>query len=231
MSFGIGPRPVKLEASWQTAFMSSVLVCGSAATSVQPDRAVVSLGITYVGTDAASAMDEIAQRSHQLEGVIGAIGLARTDWVTDGVAVAEEWLWKNDTNTLVGYRATSGVSVTVRELALVGTLLRDSVANCGASIRSLTWLVDDTNPARATLLGAAAIDARRRATAYVTALDLRLGDVELISESPIDAVQPQPRMEMMAMRSAKMSDSAPMSVSEGQVELTANVYVRFGILP
>ena len=42
------------------------------------------------------------------------LGIQRSDWVTDGVSVAEEYEWRKDTNVLVGHRATTGVTVTVR---------------------------------------------------------------------------------------------------------------------
>ena len=72
----------------------------------------------------------------------------------------------------------------------------------------------------AELLSEAARDARRRATAYAEALVLHLGEVELISETPI-AAEPLPgRGVMMAMDSAPRAKGAEMAVSEGLVELT-----------
>jgi uncharacterized protein YggE len=80
------------------------------------------------------------------------------------------------------------------------------------------------------LLGLAAADARRRAQAYATALDLVLGAVELISEAPI-SVAPEPIAPMPMMRAMKASaDASEMSVSGGQIELAAQVHVRFAVL-
>lgn len=210
--------------------MASVLVCGSATANVQPDRALVSLGLTHVAPDAGSAMDEIGRRSRQLDEMLTGFGFERAEWVTDGINVGEEWQWKNDTNTLVGYRATSGVAVTVRQFAIIGQLVRDAVTGCGATIRSLQWFVDDHNPAHTTLLAEAAADAKRRATAYTSALGLRLGEVELISETPISTGPVVPQAEVMTMRAAKM-DAEPMSVSDGVITLSSAVHVRFAVLP
>jgi len=213
--------------------MASVTVCGSASRSVTPDRAVVCLGIDHLAPDAAGALDQVARRAALLEEMLSDHGLDRPDWVTEGVQVSEEWQWKNDTNVLVGHRARTAVSVTVRTLDLVGTLIRDGVTTCGANVRGLDWRVDADNPARAALLGEAARDARSRAMAYAEALGLRLGEVELVSETPIaggPGPQPVPMaMAMESFRAAKAGDEG-MSVSGGVVELHSEVHVRFGTL-
>ena len=91
--------------------------------------------------------------------MLAALGIGRSEWTTDGVQVAEEHQWKNDSNVLVGHRATTALTVTVRSTELVSAVIRDGVTDAGASVRSLTWRVDADNPARAALLGAAARDA------------------------------------------------------------------------
>jgi uncharacterized protein YggE len=210
--------------------MATVTVRGSALAAVTPDRAELSLALTHLAADAASALDEVAARSQRLEQILSGHGFARTDWATDGVTVAEEFQWKNDTNVLVGHRATTGLTVTIRSSELVGPVIRDAVTTTGASVRSLVWRVDADNPARKALLAAAARDAKVRASAYVEALGLRLGEVDSISEAPLvpePAPMPQPRM----MAAAKMGDGGELSVSGGLIELHADVNVRFAILP
>ncbi len=209
--------------------MSSVTVRGSALATVTPDRAELSLALTHLAPDAARALDEISTRSQRLEQILLGLGFTSGDWATDGVQIAEEYQWQKESNVLVGHRATTTLTVTIRSTHLVSTVIRDGVTTAGASVRSLEWRINDDNPARAALLGTAARDARVRATAYVEALDLQLGEVELVSEAPIAAEpspQPTPRMAM----AAKMSDGgAELSLNGGRVELSAEVYVRFAI--
>jgi uncharacterized protein YggE len=209
--------------------MSSIIVCGSSRRSVQPDRAVVDLGLSVVASDAPSALDQVSTRSGVLENVLNDLGIPRADWVTDGVAVAEEFEWRNDTNVLVGHRATAGVTVTLHDPAQIAGLLREAVGTAGGQVRGMTWHVDPQNPVNHQLLGEAALDARRRAEAYVGALGLSLGAVELISESAIDPSQPQVR-EQMARSMKAGAPAADMSISGGQLELVAQVYVRFAVL-
>lgn len=228
---GIGRGPPSLEAR-DTRAMSSVIVCGSATSTVTPDRAELTLAISHLAPDAATALDDVANRSQALAAVLANHGVGTADWTTDGVAVAEEYQWKKDTNVLVGHRATTALTVTVRDGDLVGTLIRDAVTGIGASVRQLVWRVDAGNPARQTLLGEAAADARRRAEAYATALGYRLGEVELISEQPIGP-QPGPapfQPQARAMMAAKAAD-AEVATSGGVIELSADVHVQFAMLP
>lgn len=211
--------------------MTTVVVRGSARRLVQPDRAVLALGVSIVAEDAAGALDQVATASTEIAAVLDAEGVRAQDRTTDGVGVAEEWEWRNDANTLVGYRASTAVSVVLTDLSRIAPILRATVGSSGAQVRGLTWQVDDENPARHELLGEAARDARRRATAYADALGLRLGNVELISEAPISADPPRSGAMNDAPMMMKLRSSAPeVAVQPGQVELTSEVHVRFGVL-
>ncbi len=212
--------------------MPSVTVRGTASATVTPDRAELTPALSHLAPDAATALDEVARRSQQLADVLAGHGFATEDWATEGVTVAEEYQWKKDENVLIGHRATTALTVTVRDAGLVGALIRDAVAGCGATMRNLMWKVDAENPARRALLGAAARDARLRAEAYTEALGLRLGAVELVSETPISVGEPEPPMQArMMMAKAGMADSGEVAVSGGLVELGADVHVQFAMLP
>ncbi|MFM2078929.1 MAG: hypothetical protein RJA49_2819 [Actinomycetota bacterium] len=208
--------------------MASVIVRGTAAASVTPDRAQLSLEVAHRAADAAAALDEVAAMSARLLTVLESHGLDRTAWATDGVQVGEEYQWRDNQQVMTGFRAVTGVTVTLAGADLVGAIVRDAVGQIGAGVRNLVWKVDRENPARRALLAAAALDARVRAASYADALGLRLGEVELISETPIVPDSPQPRM-MAAMDSAKVGGTE-VEVSGGLVELTADVHVRFALL-
>ena len=85
--------------------MSSVTVRGSALAAVTPDRAELSLALTHLAPDAASALDEISSRSQRLEQILLSLGFSSDDWATDGVQIAEEYQWQKESNVLMGHRA------------------------------------------------------------------------------------------------------------------------------
>lgn len=209
--------------------MPFAVVRGSAAAAVTPDHARLQLVLAHTAADPATALDRVAEQSQRLDALLTQHGIAAVDRTTDGITVGERRQWRNNEEVMVGFEASTRTTVTVRTIAAVGALVRDSVADAGAAVAGLDWRIDDDNPARRDVLGAAARDARARAGAYAEALGLRLGEVDLVSEAPIVPDQPRP---MMAMADAARVGGAPeLAVDGGVVELTATVHVRFALLP
>lgn len=212
--------------------MTSITVCGHGQLGVAPDRASVDLGLAHVARTSSLALDVIGGRARQLADLLTELGFPRLDWVTQGVSVTEEWEWRRDTNTKVGYRATSGVIVRVGDLDKVAELLSRAVDEVPAYVRSLRWSVSADNPLRRVLLAAAATDAIYRADAYADALGLQRGAVEEVSDVPLTSnADPQQAADLFASRSKATETSVTTSVNPGEIELEASVYVRFATIP
>ena len=213
--------------------MSTVTVTGSARAAVAPDRALVRVTLTHLAPQASAALDAVSGQATALGELLDRLGIERRDWATGGVVVNEESEWRDDRSVVVGQRATATASITVRDIAgeTLGVLLRDVVDGVGARVDTMSWVVDDQNPARIELMAAAARDARVRADAYAAALGLAVSGVDAVSEQPLG--DPEPRAEGMMVAKARMmtADSAPVPVNPGDVELAARVHVRFHVIP
>jgi uncharacterized protein YggE len=214
--------------------MSSAIVTGTARAYVEPDHALVDLSITHLAPTAAAALDVVAQRARTLLDLLDGLAVDRADRVTSGARVQEEHEWRDGSQLLVGHRATSSTTVTLRDLASIGMLLQRAVDDVGARIDGIAWRVEHDHPAHHRLLTEAATDARRRADAYASALGVTVSAVELISDAPI-AATPDPRPAAMAegrmMRMAAADAGRPeLTVDAGRIELVATVHVRFGLV-
>jgi uncharacterized protein len=213
--------------------MSYVTTQGTANACVRPDSATVGLTLTHVADGPAAALTIVSERSKTVEILLGELTIDNEDWTTGGVSVAEEWQWLNDTNTLVGHRASVSISVKLKNLDTIGTLISEATTRVGAQVSGPSWVVDRSNPRWDELFAEAAGDARRRALAYAGALGLRIGKVTAISEMPITEVPAGAGYEnaggMLKSRSSMAMDGA-VSVNPGQVELSTGVYVRFSLL-
>ena len=167
--------------------MASVIVRGTAAASVTPDRAELTLEVAHRAADAAAALDAVAAMSSRLLAILERARVwTATAWATDGVQVGEEYQWRDNQQVMTGFRRVHRCSPSRWPHAdLVGVIVRDAVGEHGASVRNLAWKVDRDNPARRALLAARRARCPVRATSYADALGLRLGEVELISETPI----------------------------------------------
>ena len=208
---------------------AQVVVNGTGAAPARPDRAVLAFDVSHTAPTAAEALQQVAERSGQLERMMRERGVADADWTTTGVTVQAAYEWQKDQRVLLGQRAANRLQVTARDAALVGTLLTDAVA-AGARVGGPQWIVEPGNPAHAAACADAARDARRRAEAYAAGLGLVLGEVVLVDETRREVGHPVGRA-MRAMRaSADAGDDAPLEVNAGDLEVTADVTVTFALL-
>jgi uncharacterized protein len=212
--------------------MSSVVaVEGTAIASARPDEVEMSLAVTYTDTSAHQALSEVATRSAQVEQLLSELGIEERQWTTSGAVVSEHTEWNRETGQQVhrGYVATNRIVLRLDDASQVGRLMNEATRRAQARISGPWWRIAPDNPAHIEACKAAALDARRKAEAYASALDARLGVVLEISEPGID-VEPVPRMGM-AKGMALMSAEAPseINVHAGDLQVSANVIVKFAL--
>ncbi len=206
--------------------MPTVTTQGSARAALNPDHAQLGLAASTVATTATGALEVVSAQLVQLKALLAGHGISDDDVRTSGVTVAEEWQWANDSNTLIGYRATVDVTVCVRQLDQVGVVLSAAVDAARCQIRGLSWGIDPAHPLHHELLGLAAQDARRRAQAYAAGLGLELGAIEELSE--IAPSSPAPIEVVMQAKALRMDQSLP--ISPGRLTIEASVYARFALI-
>jgi uncharacterized protein len=207
---------------------------GSARVAARPDRAVLRLELVSLKPTPSEALADVSSRGEVLVRTLADDGVAEADRTTGGVALRElrEWDRKREEETFRGHHASTVTVVQVRDVATLGRILRDVVDSAGARVDGPAWVVDADNPARLEAYRLAALDARRRAEAYASALGMTLGAVVELTDAPPRTPSPTPAPRMMAMRAEAAADAgAPVPVEGGDVEVAAAVEVSFALLP
>jgi uncharacterized protein YggE len=205
----------------------TISVTGEGRAEAVPDMASIRIGIT---AQAATAAEALAQSSAAVSDTLDrldAAGIEARDRQTTGLSLQPDWDYGREGNTpprIIGYTAQNGVTVRVRDLAMLGGLL-DAVVSGGANrLDGLSFTVADPAPLLDEARRRAVADARRRATLYAEAAGVTLGAVLAISDGPgASAAMPMLRSEM-----AMMSDAA-VPIAEGEVELSARVQIVYAI--
>jgi uncharacterized protein YggE len=195
----------------------SIVVAGMGVVSTVPDRAQMSFGVS---TDAKTASGALRANAAEMTKVIAALkaqGIAAADIRTDLVSLSPRTSPNGD--TVVGYTASNSVSVTLRSLAKIGTVI-DAAVGAGANQVSGPNLVrsDSTLLYRAALR-AAITNARGKAQAIAAASGLRLRRITDVSES---STSPAP----MPL-AAKAGADATTPVEPGTTQVEASVTVTF----
>ena len=223
-----GPDPVEIGATpTELAQLNrlGISVQGQATRSVEPDHAVVSLGIEAVGPTSAEATAELSQKSNQIVAAAADAGVAEADIQTSGLSLFPVYgdIDELQQPTILGYRASANYAITVRSIDNVAGVL-DAALEAGAnSIDGVEFASTQLEATRESLLAEATHEAARKAEAIATALDGRLGgliwlDEEYFATEPVGA---------RAFAVAEASFAAP-AVSAGSLTVTVRVRANFG---
>jgi uncharacterized protein YggE len=122
---------------------------------------------------------------------------------------------------------TNSVTVHVRDLAILGTMLDKEVSVGANTINGINFAVEDPSELYAQARKAAFADAKGKAELYAEAAAVQLGAIQQINEQQGYTQPPQPYM-VKAM-AATADRSAPVPVEAGQLTFTIDVNVNWDI--
>lgn len=203
-----------------------ITVTGTGSVQAPPDMAVISLGVSTEGETAADAMQANSAAMTAVLDRLKEAGLEARDLQTSDLSLSPRW--ENPSNgdlrtpAIVGYLASNQLSVRVRDLSALGTILDVAVRDGANTLGGLSFGMLDSDAQEDEARRLAVADAMHRAEVLASAAGVTLGALIEMSESggPGGPV-PMARMEMA------MADAVP--VAAGEVGLTASVTMVFAI--
>lgn len=200
---------------------SQITITGEGQVSAAPDMATISLGVTSNAKTAKAAMDENATQMTAVLASLTAAGVADRDLQTTGLSLQANWTSSSLTssNAIDGYTASNQLSVRVRDLATLGTLIDAAIKDGVNTFNSVQFAVTEPAPLLDEARKRAVADARHRAEIFATAAGVTLGQVQSITEGGSASPSPQFARAMM--------ESTPVAV--GEVNLSASVTIVFQI--
>ncbi|WP_417686301.1 SIMPL domain-containing protein [Roseibium sp.] len=211
----------------ETSSPGSITMSGEGTASVAPDMAVVT---TRVVTMAKTAPDALGQNTKAMTSVIDEIkaaGIEAKDIQTSGFSIYPRYDDRREnpsqTPEIVGYEVANGVTVQIRDLAKLGTIL-DTVVRSGANqVNGISFRVSNAEEKLQAARKGAVENAKAKAELYAAAAGVKLGRVLSISEAGISIPRPY------AVRAEKMmmADSAPVPIETGEETLSANVTITW----
>lgn len=204
---------------------ATIQVTGTGRITAVADMAMVTSGVV---SEARTASDALSANSQAMNSVIDAIrraGIASKDIQTSGFSVSP--LYANRPNRqdelerpeIVGYRVNNGLTIRVRNLTILGTLLDAMVTNGANSIGGISFVVSGADEKLDAARTLAMADAKRKADLYAAAAGATVGRVRTIAES--GGYQPVPRV--MAMKAMAEAMPAPVEIGEETLSVTVDV--------
>jgi uncharacterized protein len=208
----------------QTVAPATISVTGEASVSVPPDMAEINGGFTSEARTAREASDANNAAMGKLLLAMKAAGIDEKDIQTSRLSLQPQSAPNHaGTPAIVGYRASNHVTIRLRDVTKVASVI-DMLVGAGANdIGGINFMVSAASKLLDEARGQAIADARRKAEIYAKAAGVTLGSPLSISEQG----SPGP----MPFRKMSVGMAAATPVAQGEETLQVTVGVSWAIKP
>lgn len=189
-------------------------------TRVQPDMAMITLGVMTEGKTAAEAMAANAARMTAVMASLKKAGIAEKDIQTSNLNLSPQYRYQeNQPPILVGYQVSNQVTIRVLDLKKLGAAV-DATVNAGANqVHGISFGLQDATAAENAAREAAVKALSAKADLYARATGHRVS--RLVSLSEGGGYTPRPPMPLMEMQMARgmAKDATPVAGGELTVRI------------
>jgi len=186
-----GPTTGRAADGTPTPADHSITVSGTGRVLVKPDVADVSLGVNVQRPKAKDSEQAAADQMAKVVAALKAAGVGETDIQTANVSLQPIYDYSNSSKpTITGYETDNIVTVTIRDISKVGSVIDAAVDSGATSVNGITFRVDDPTSVEAQARAAAMRDAKAKADTLAGAAGVNITGVASISE--VSAAVPMP---------------------------------------
>jgi uncharacterized protein YggE len=204
-------------------------VHASATTRTTPDLAIVTLGVLARGGTAAAAQQAQNARTQSVLEAAGRAGAQEADIQTVGFSLEPQFAYaRGQAPRITGYLSRNTVSIRIRDLDAVSTLIDATVAEGANELHGIQFTFQDEEASREAARAGALQRAQERAQAYAEAAGMRVVGIRSIIE-PGSVLPPIARRgDGYAGNVVEQAAAAP-AISPGQLDNQASVTVVFAL--
>ena len=168
-----------------------ITVIGEATVAVAPEAAVIRIGVSSQDKTAREASDANAKQMIAVLAAIKSNGVAERDIQTSRLSLQPQYdPNKGGTARLTGFQATNQVTVRIRDIDKLPTLLDGAIASGANEMSGIEFVVLEQSQLLDRAREDAIADAHRKAELYAKAAGVKLGRVVAITE---EGSAPPPR--------------------------------------
>lgn len=211
--------------------LPAIVVNGNAQIEANPDAATVRLGVVRQENSAQAAQEQANRAVQAVLAEITKLGIPaqriQTSRLTLSPVYAPPRPEFRDAPRIAAYSASNIISVELDNLAQVGPVIDAGLRTGTNQLEGVQFRLKNDLPVRERALREAVTEARQKAETMADALGVRLNGVQEASEGGVSIV-PKGMGGFVAQARA---EATPTPVSPGQLEVSANVTVRYFIAP
>ena len=197
-------------------------------TRQAPDMATITLGVTTEAPSASEAMKLNADRMTQVIASLKKAGIDPRDIQTSGLNLNPQYVYvENQPPKLNGYQASNTVTIVVRDLKKLGSVVDASVNSGATNVGGISFGIEDSQASEDKARVEAVKALQAKANLYAQSLGYKVARLVTFSESGGYAPQP-PVVYASFARAEKMDAGTP--VEAGQLKVRIDVSATFELV-
>lgn len=197
-------------------------VSGEGKTSVKPDVAEVTVGVTKTATTVSSSQNQANTVINSVTDAMKQLGIAEKDIKTISYQIYPEYNYTG-TRKLTGYTTSVNVLVKVRDFQKIDQVIDKATVMGANEVSGLTFTIEDMEKVRTTARKEAIDNAKKKAQEIAKEAGITLGRIVNVSENA--GAQPAPRLYMAAESATK--DAGGTNVQPGESEVNVTVTLSY----
>ena len=216
--------------------VSTLTVVATGSVTAPPDTAFVTLGMDTTGKSLTEAQRQNSATIQKVMERLRELKIDKERIQTAAFTVSPQYKPPSKRPSdappappeIVGYSISNTITIEVRDVEKVGTVIEEVLAAGANHFHGLRWALRNEQQARLNALKIAAGEAREKATALSQAVNVKLGRLMNVTEGS-RVVAPMPRVgrAMAAMEGA----GGEVPISSGEMKVEATVTLIYEITP
>ncbi len=206
-------------------------VSGQGKASIEPDLAILNLGVEALRETVSEAREEAATAMEAVMESLSENGVEERDIQTQRFDIRSEYNYRSDARELIGYTVNNSLTVKVRDLDSVAAVIDGAAEAGGDNIRfnGLRFAAEDLSPAMAQLREDAVADAKGKAQHFADLAGVGLGDLIFISDGTVASPLTVRAESAVFGYGAQASPAASTAISRGELDVSLTVQTVFAI--
>lgn len=199
---------------------TEITVKGQASVYVEPDIAILTFGVVSEDISADAAYSQTAAKINKTIDAVKKLGIDPKDIKTLRVNVYPKYSYNKDdgTSKIVGFYASTDLTVTVRNLSIVGKVIDTAFKNGVNTFSSLTFDISNSSPYYNQALSKALENAKQKAATIAKGLSISLGKPKSVTENSYVNNPP-----IFYYKAEAMASSTSTQIQPGTIEIKAEV--------
>jgi uncharacterized protein YggE len=201
--------------------LNTISVSGTGEVAGIPDTLIVDLGVAVLRPSVGEATSDAAALAQAVIDAVKATGVEERDIQTTNYSIWPEYDYRNETQTLRGYRVTNTISIKIRDIDNAGSTIDAATAAGGddAVVNGIRFDLEENGALITAAREAAWNDAASKAAQLASLAGVGMGRAVSITESTSSTPPPVLRTEAADVGGA----ATPIQPGEQVVSVTVNV--------